>query len=55
MASDSATFRKVWITLLVILGIALFLWLCWISMPVLIPFFVGILLAYLLFPLVTWL
>ena len=55
MASESATFRKVWITLLVILGIALVLWLCWISMPVLIPFFVGILLAYLLFPLVGWL
>jgi predicted PurR-regulated permease PerM len=48
-------FRKVWISLLVILGIALALWLCWISMPVLIPFLVGILLAYLLFPLVTWL
>ena len=55
MASESATFRKVWITLLVILGIALFLWLCWISLPVLIPFLVGILLAYLLFPLVAWL
>lgn len=55
MASESATFRKVWITLLVILGIALVLWLCWISLPVLIPFLVGILLAYLLFPLVGWL
>jgi len=55
LASESATFRKVWISILVILGIALALWLCWISMPVLIPFLVGILLAYLLFPLVTWL
>lgn len=55
MASESATFRRVWIAALVILGIALVLWLCYISMPVLIPFFVGILLAYLLFPLVTWL
>ncbi|MBN1690539.1 MAG: AI-2E family transporter [Dehalococcoidia bacterium] len=53
MASESITFRKVWIAVLVILGIALVLWLCYISLPVLIPFFVGILLAYLLFPLVT--
>jgi len=55
LATEGATFRKVWITVLVILGIALVLWLCWISMPVLIPFLVGILLAYLLFPLVRWL
>jgi predicted PurR-regulated permease PerM len=41
--------------MLVVLGVALVLWLCWISLPVLIPFLVGILLAYLLFPLVTWL
>jgi predicted PurR-regulated permease PerM len=47
--------RKGWKSVLVILGIALALWLCWISLPVLIPFLVGILLAYLLFPLVTWL
>jgi predicted PurR-regulated permease PerM len=55
LASESSTFRKVWITVLVVLGIALVLWLCWISLPVLIPFLVGILLAYLLFPLVNWL
>jgi predicted PurR-regulated permease PerM len=55
LASESGTLRRVWISALVILGIALVLWLCWISMPVLIPFLVGILLAYLLFPLVTWL
>jgi len=55
LTSESTTFRKVWIAALVILGIALVLWLCYISLPVLIPFFVGILLAYLLFPLVTWL
>ena len=53
MASEGGTFRRVWISLLVILGMALALWLCWISLPVLIPFLVGILLAYLLFPLVT--
>ena len=55
MAIESGTFRKAWISVLVFLGIALVLWLCWISLPVLIPFLVGILLAYLLFPLVTWL
>ena len=55
MASEGGTFRRVWVSVLVILGIALVLWLCWISLPVLIPFLVGILLAYLLFPLVTWL
>jgi len=55
LASEVSTFRRVWIAVLVILGIALVLWLCWISLPVLIPFLVGILLAYLLFPLVTWL
>ena len=41
--------------ILVLLGIALVLWLCWISLPVLIPFLVGMLLAYLLMPLVKWL
>ena len=41
--------------ILVLLGIALVLWLCWISLPVLIPFLVGMLLAYLLIPLVKWL
>jgi predicted PurR-regulated permease PerM len=55
LASEGGTLRRVWISVLVILGIALVLWLCWIALPVLIPFLVGILLAYLLFPLVTWL
>lgn len=55
MASESGTLRKVWISVLVILGIALVVWLCWISLPALLPFLVGILFAYLLFPLVRWL
>lgn len=55
MATDSSIFRKAWTGALVILGIAFVLWLCWISLPALIPFLVGILLAYLLFPFVTWL
>ena len=55
MAVQQGPSRKVWITLLIILGIAFALWLCWISMPVLIPFLVGMLLAYLLWPLVRWL
>lgn len=41
--------------ILALLGLALVLWLCWISMPVLVPFLVGMLLAYLLMPLVKWL
>lgn len=52
--TNSASNRPVKI-ILVVLGIALALWLCWISLPVLIPFLVGMLLAYLLFPLVKWL
>lgn len=55
MATDSSVFKRVWTGALVILGIAFVLWLCWISLPALIPFLVGILLAYLLFPFVTWL
>jgi predicted PurR-regulated permease PerM len=55
MVSQQGTFRKVWISIFIILGIAVVLWLCWISMPVLVPFLVGILLAYLLWPLVAWL
>jgi predicted PurR-regulated permease PerM len=55
MVAQEGAPRKAWITILIILGIAVFLWLCWISLPVLIPFLVGILLAYLLWPLVNWL
>jgi len=51
----NSTFSKSVKLILVALGIGLALWLCWISLPVLIPFLVGILLAYLLMPLVTWL
>jgi predicted PurR-regulated permease PerM len=39
--------------LLILIGIAVVLWLFFISAPVIIPFLVGILLAYLLMPLVT--
>ena len=52
--TNSTSNRSVKI-ILVLLGIALVLWLCWISLPVLIPFLVGMLLAYLLMPLVKWL
>lgn len=55
MVAQEVAPRKAWVTILFILGIAVFLWLCWISLPVLIPFLVGILLAYLLWPLVNWL
>lgn len=55
MTTSSSTAGKIWKPVLIILGIALVIWLAWISLPVLIPFLVGILLAYLLMPLVTWL
>jgi predicted PurR-regulated permease PerM len=53
MAVQQVPSRKAWTTLLIILGIALALWLCWISLPVLIPLLAGVLLAYLLWPLVV--
>ena len=40
---------------LILLGIAVVVWLAAISMAVLIPFLVGVLLAYLLMPVVKWL
>lgn len=40
---------------LIVIGIALVVWLVYISAPVVIPFLIGILLAYLLMPLVKWL
>jgi len=55
LATESSNFRKFWIGTLIVLGIALVLWLCWVSLPALLPFLVGILFAYLLFPLVKWL
>jgi predicted PurR-regulated permease PerM len=55
MAVQQSSSIKIWITLLTILGIAFVCWLCWISLPVLIPLLVGVLLAYLLWPLVAWL
>ena len=53
MTEINSTFNRPVKIIMVLLGIAMALWLCWISMPVLIPFLVGILLAYLLMPLVT--
>lgn len=55
MAAGSGTLRKYWQPILVLLAIAVVLWLIWISLAVLIPFLIGILLAYLLMPLVKWL
>ncbi len=55
MATDNNLFKKYWRPFLIIIAIALALWLLWISMAVLIPFLIGILLAYLLIPLVQWL
>jgi predicted PurR-regulated permease PerM len=55
MSSESTPLKKHWRPVLVLIAIALVLWLTWISMAVLIPFLIGILLAYLLMPLVRWL
>ncbi|MCX6005198.1 MAG: AI-2E family transporter [Chloroflexi bacterium] len=55
MAAESTAFNKYWKPILILLGAALVIWLAWKAMAVLIPFLVGILLAYLLMPLVTWL
>jgi predicted PurR-regulated permease PerM len=55
MSSESTPLTKYRRPVLVLIAIVLILWLTWISMAVLIPFLIGILLAYLLMPLVRWL
>ena len=55
MSSESTPLKKYWRPVLGLIAIALVLWLIWVSMAVLIPFLIGILLAYLLMPLVRWL
>ena len=46
--------RKFWQPFLILAVIVIALWLMAVSMAVLIPFLVGILLAYLFMPLVAW-
>lgn len=46
--------RKYWQPFLILVAIVVVLWLMLVSMAVLIPFLIGILLAYLLMPLVAW-
>ncbi|MFA5078189.1 MAG: AI-2E family transporter [Dehalococcoidia bacterium] len=55
MTTENSLFKKYWRPVLILIAIALALWLIWVSMAVLIPFLIGILLAYLLIPLVQWL
>ena len=55
MTTESSPFKRYWRPVLILVAIALVLWLIYISMAVLIPFLIGILLAYLLMPLVHWL
>ena len=50
MSTPSSSFQKYWRPLLILGGIVLVLWLVAISMAVLVPFIVGILLAYLTIP-----
>lgn len=52
MSVNSSTFQKYWRPLIILVAVLLLLWLVAASMAVLIPFLVGILLAYLLMPLV---
>jgi len=54
LTTESSPFKRYWRPVLVLLAIVLVLWLTWVSMAVLIPFLIGILLAYLLMPLVQW-
>lgn len=55
MANQVGTQRKYIRALLIVLVIAVVIWLAAISMAVLAPFLVGILLAYMLMPVVNWL
>ncbi|RPJ64047.1 MAG: AI-2E family transporter [Dehalococcoidia bacterium] len=55
LATENSSSGKYWKPLLILLAIAAVIWLAFISMAVLLPFLVGILLAYLLMPLVHWL
>ena len=55
MTTESSPFKKYWRPVLILIAIVLVLWLVYVSMAVLIPFLIGILLAYLLMPLVKWL
>jgi predicted PurR-regulated permease PerM len=55
MSAESTPLKKYWRPVLGLVAIALVLWLIWVSLAVLIPFLIGILLAYLLMPLVRWL
>lgn len=54
MDSIEAPFQKYYKPLIIVALIVLFTWLAVISSPVLIPFVVGILIAYLLMPMVHW-
>jgi len=55
LTTESSPFKKYWRPILILIAIAMVLWLVWVSMAVLIPFLIGILMAYLLIPLVQWL
>lgn len=55
MTTEISPFKKYWRPVLILVAIAAVLWLTWVSMAVLIPFLIGVLLAYLLIPLVQWL
>jgi predicted PurR-regulated permease PerM len=53
LSTESGPFQRYWRPLLILGAIVLVIWLITISMAVLVPFLVGILLAYLTMPLIT--
>jgi predicted PurR-regulated permease PerM len=53
--NSNAAQRKYIRAVLIVIAVALVIWLAAVSMAVLAPFLVGILLAYMLMPIVTWL
>lgn len=55
MSTDNSLWQKYWRPFIILIVAALAIWLAAASMAVLIPFLVGILLAYLLMPVVLWL
>ncbi len=55
MNSVSAVIRKHWQLITFIVSLLLFVWLIWKFISVVLPFLIGLIIAYLLLPLVRWL
>lgn len=55
MESSTNVFKRQWRLLAFVLGVAIAVILLWVFWQVLLPFIVGLMLAYLLYPLIAWL